>query len=69
MRTNNAVQKDALMSEASSKVAILQDPVDLAIATDEEAIVLPLWKKYRVILSRINPGTTNKLNWPDKPAS
>ncbi|WNK73186.1 tail fiber assembly protein [Pantoea agglomerans] len=69
MMTNNAGQKDSLMSEASSKIAVLQDAVDLEIATDEEAIALPLWKKYRVILSRINPGTTDKINWPDKPAT
>lgn len=57
------------MEEASSRIAVLQDAVDLEMATDEESKALPLWKKYRVLLSRIDANTANTLNWPDKPGT
>ncbi|OQP30141.1 hypothetical protein B2J69_22245 [Pantoea latae] len=28
---------------------------------------LPLWKKYRVLLSRIDGNTSQAIAWPDKP--
>lgn len=67
--TNNKVKKEGLMLEASNQIAVLQDAVDLEIATNEENLVLPLWKKYRVLLSRIDADTASKIDWPDKPAS
>lgn len=52
------IQKQALMSEASDAIAPLQDAVDLDMATPEEESVLKEWKKYRVLLNRVDtsPG-------------
>lgn len=40
------------MAEANQQIAILQDAVDLDMATPEEGAALKAWKKYRVLLSR-----------------
>jgi hypothetical protein len=40
------------MAEANSQIAVLQDAVDLEMATIEEAASLKAWKKYRVLLTR-----------------
>jgi len=64
---SNTVMKDALMSEAGLQISILQDAVDLEMATDEEAALLPEWKKYRVLLSRTEEQTAEQVSWPAKP--
>ena len=40
------------MAEANRQIAVLQDAVDLDMATPEEEAALKTWKKYRVLLSR-----------------
>lgn len=64
---SNIMQKKYLLDEASQKVSILQDAVDLEMATDDEAAALPLWKKYRVLLSRVDADTSDTVTFPDKP--
>lgn len=60
-----AVQKkNALRAVADDEIAWLQDAVDAGIATDEEASSLAAWKKYRVMLMRVD---TSKPEWPDMP--
>ncbi|MHC5104934.1 tail fiber assembly protein [Enterobacter ludwigii] len=59
-------QKSALMAQANNFIAPLQDAVDLDIATDEESTALSEWKKYRVLLMRVD---TTKPVWPTPPAS
>ncbi|MGG9047421.1 tail fiber assembly protein [Serratia marcescens] len=49
-------------------MAPLQDADDLAIATEEEAAQLRLWKTYRVQLNRINPQDAPETDWPLPPA-
>lgn len=63
----NAATKDRLMKEANQRISVLQDAVDMEFATDEEAAALPLWKKYRVLLSRVDVTTGEKIEWPEKP--
>jgi len=63
----NVSMKTSLMNEASQTISVLQDAVDLEIATEEEAEKLPLWKKYRVLLSRVNANTDQEITWPLKP--
>ncbi|HAE7767435.1 TPA_asm: tail fiber assembly protein, partial [Salmonella enterica subsp. houtenae serovar 45:g,z51:-] len=41
-----------------------QDAVDAGIATDEETAALADWKKYRVLLMRVD---TAKPEWPTLP--
>lgn len=65
--TANVGMKALLMEQASQKISVLQDAVDLEMATDEEAAALPLWKKYRVLLSRIDANTASQVDWPQQP--
>lgn len=63
-----AQEKESLLALAASKIAPLQDAVDLDIATEAEAALLLAWKKYRVLLNRMNPNDTPDINWPEQPA-
>ncbi|EJX2512732.1 tail fiber assembly protein, partial [Salmonella enterica] len=56
--------KSRLLQMASGKIAPLQDAVDLGLATDEEKSQLAEWKKYRVLVNRVD---TSKPEWPEQP--
>ncbi|WP_194761239.1 tail fiber assembly protein [Pantoea ananatis] len=64
---NNLSEKDALIRSATVQINILQDAVDLDMATDDEKSILPLWKKYRIIINRIDANTDTLIQWPDQP--
>lgn len=64
---SNLSLKELLISEATQRRDILQDAADLDEATDEEKTALPLWKKYRVLLSRVDANTAESVSWPKKP--
>lgn len=53
-----------LRTRADSEIAWRQDAVDADIATDEETAALSEWKKYRVLLMRVD---TAKPVWPTPP--
>ncbi|WP_315707494.1 tail fiber assembly protein [Brenneria uluponensis] len=53
-----------LRSAADSEIAWRQDAVDSAIATEQEAAGLASWKKYRVLLMRIDTLTAPGIDWP-----
>ncbi|EAN8257196.1 tail fiber assembly protein [Salmonella enterica] len=57
--------KKRLLQLATDKIAPLQDAVDLEEATDEEKARLLAWKKYRVLVNRVD--TSNPV-WPEQPA-
>ena len=40
------------MAEANLRISVLQDAVDLEMATAEEEAALKSWRRYRVLLSR-----------------
>ncbi|MKZ80159.1 tail fiber assembly protein, partial [Salmonella enterica subsp. enterica] len=56
--------KNRLLQIASEKIAPLQDAVDLGIATDDEKAQLGEWKKYRVLVNRVD---TSNPDWPEQP--
>ncbi|ECE6994742.1 tail fiber assembly protein [Salmonella enterica subsp. enterica] len=58
--------KSRLLLMASGKIAPLQDAVDLDEATDKEKASLLAWRKYRVLVNRVD--TTNP-DWPYVPVS
>ena len=60
-------KKQSLLAEANSAIAPLQDAVDLDMATDEEKAQLTAWKKYRVLLNRVDTSTAPDIDWPEKP--
>ncbi|HAT3689741.1 tail fiber assembly protein [Citrobacter freundii] len=59
----------AFKSEADTEIAWRQDAVDAGIATNEEASELTDWKKYRVLLMRIDATKAPSINWPPKPGA
>ena len=63
------LQKQKLIGQANSKIAPLQDAVDLGIATDEESESLMKWKKYRVQLDRVNTSLAPEIEWPLLPVN
>ena len=62
-----AEQKKAfLLAEANIAITPLQDAFDLDMATEAEKSLLLEWKKYRVLLMRVD---TAKPVWPTLPAA
>ncbi|EJH2658701.1 tail fiber assembly protein [Salmonella enterica] len=57
--------KSRLLQMASEKIALLQDTVDLDIATDDEKARLLALKTYRVQVNRVD---TSNPDWPEQPA-
>ncbi|TKU17160.1 tail fiber assembly protein [Citrobacter sp. wls827] len=60
-------KKQSLLSEAAARVGPLQDAVDTGMATEEETTALAEWKKYRVLLMRIDKSTAPDIEWPKTP--
>lgn len=56
--------KALLLAEANIAIAPLQDAFDLDMATEAEKALLLAWKKYRVLLMRVD---TAKPVWPTPP--
>ncbi|HFS5790663.1 TPA: tail fiber assembly protein [Citrobacter werkmanii] len=61
-------KKQTLMMGAAEMIAPLQDAVDLDIATEDEKSQLLAWKKYRVLLNRVDTSKAPDIDWPEKPA-
>lgn len=61
------VTKSNLMRSATNVIAPLQDAVDLDQATDDEKSKLTAWKKYRVLLNRVDTSTAPSIEWPSEP--
>ncbi|MCW7549354.1 tail fiber assembly protein [Photorhabdus sp. APURE] len=54
---------------ANEKITPLADAVELDIATNEETLLLKEWKKYRVMLNRVDTSTAPEVDWPISPLS
>lgn len=62
------LKKSGLMAEATSVISPLQDALDLDMATSAEANALTAWKKYRVLLNRVDTTQAPDINWPVSPS-
>ncbi len=60
-------QKTTLLRQANETLSLLQDSVDLEIATEAEKTALLAWKKYRVLLSRVDTSQVPDVEWPEVP--
>ncbi|HDC4532635.1 tail fiber assembly protein [Enterobacter asburiae] len=60
-------KRKELLEEAKIAIAPLQDASDLGIETDEERGLLNEWKKYRVLLNRIDTSNAPDIDWPPGP--
>lgn len=52
------------MAQASADISILQDAVDLNMATDEEKSRLTSLQAYRVLLKRVDTSLAPNIMWP-----
>lgn len=64
IKSESDAAKAHYKSMADSEIAWRQDAVDADIATDEEVADLAKWKKYRVLLMRVD---TSNPQWPEMP--
>ncbi|EHW2673299.1 TPA: tail fiber assembly protein, partial [Escherichia coli] len=48
--------------------APLQDAADLEIVIEEETSLREAWKKYRVLLNRVDTSAAPDIEWPTSPA-
>lgn len=65
-KANAENMMSALRSTADAEISWRQDAVDAGIATVEETATLVEWKKYRVLLNRVD---TSKPEWPMPPGT
>ncbi|MDH2369479.1 tail fiber assembly protein [Providencia rettgeri] len=61
------VEKQTRLQEASKTIAPLQDAADLGIAMVDETTALKEWKKYRVLLNRVDTSAAPDIKWPEEP--
>ena len=62
-----SIKKNQLLSEAASQLSYLQDAVDSQIASEQETQLLIEWKKYRVLVNRIDIELAPNIEWPNQP--
>ena len=62
-----SIKKNQLLSEAASQLSYLQDAIDSQIASEQEAQLLVEWKKYRVLINRIDIELAPNIEWPSQP--
>ncbi|MWN06300.1 tail fiber assembly protein [Gilliamella sp. Pas-s95] len=62
----NQALKNSLINEANEKIAVLQDIIDLDMQEADEEAELKAWKKYRILLTRVDASDINAV-FPAKP--
>lgn len=68
-REQAQVEQRARIAVAAKMIAPLQDAVDLDMATDAEKASLEDWKRYRVMLNRLDVSAAPDIDWPLVPAA
>ncbi|PTA84185.1 phage tail protein, partial [Kluyvera sp. Nf5] len=63
LQTQAESQKTRLLADIATRIAPLQDAVELGIASDEEVETLTALKKYRVLVNRVDPAAPV---WPEQ---
>ena len=62
----NKILKNSLLNEANENISILQDSIDFDMAEDGDEEKLKAWKKYRILLNRIDISNITVV-FPEKP--
>ncbi|OHT23310.1 tail fiber assembly protein [Providencia stuartii] len=60
-------EKAQRLNEANGTITYLQEAADVDLATESETAALQEWKKYRVLLNRVDTSTAPDIDWPKKP--
>lgn len=63
------LEKIRLLKQAHTAIATLQDAVVLGMASQEETLLLTAWKKYRILLNRIQVEDAPEIVWPEVPGN
>ena len=63
---NNKIRKDNLIIEANEKIKILEDIIELEMQEANEEEQIKEWKRYRILLTRIDINNTD-IKFPPKP--
>ncbi|HEP0018352.1 TPA: tail fiber assembly protein [Klebsiella aerogenes] len=61
------VQRSEFLATANTEIAWRQDALDAGIATEDETATLAAWRKYRVLLMRVDVSMAPEINWPEPP--
>ncbi|WP_350306265.1 tail fiber assembly protein [Photorhabdus viridis] len=60
-------QRATLRQHANEAITFLQYAVDTELASEEEKALLLEWKKYLVLLSRVDVSSVPEISWPEEP--
>ncbi|OCQ51972.1 Caudovirales tail fiber assembly protein [Photorhabdus australis subsp. thailandensis] len=60
-------QRDIFRQQANEAITVLQYAVETEMASEAEKALLLDWKKYLVLLSRVDISLASDINWPEKP--
>ncbi|HHO9546322.1 TPA: tail fiber assembly protein [Escherichia coli] len=60
--------RSLLRTTADSEIAWREDALEADIATEDEKVALAAWKKYRVLLMRVDTTRAPDIEWPTPPA-
>ncbi|WP_140921090.1 tail fiber assembly protein [Limnobaculum xujianqingii] len=60
-------EKSTYLALANERIAPLVDAVEFDMATIEEVERLKAWKKYRILLIRVDVNTVPNIEWPIQP--
>ncbi|SCB95502.1 tail fiber assembly protein [Gilliamella intestini] len=63
---SNQNLKNSLINEANEKISLLQDIIDLDMQEADEEAQLKAWKKYRILVTRVDASDVNAV-FPVKP--
>ena len=62
-----SAKKNQLITDATAQISYLQDAVESEIASEQETQLLAEWKKYRVLVNRIDIEQAPNIDWPKQP--
>ena len=62
-----SAKKNQFIADATSQISYLQDAVESEIASEQETQLLAKWKKYRVLVNRIDIEQAPNIDWPSQP--
>lgn len=61
------LEKESLRVKAQAAIAPLQYAVDSDMATRDEAASFSAWRKYSVLLNRVDTSSPDDIQWPEVP--
>ena len=62
-----SAKKNQFIADATAQISYLQDAVESEIASELEIQLLAKWKKYRVLVNRIDIEQAPNIDWPNNP--